>query len=58
MGSGYSSLADNLTQFNEFGLLPCTLKLEKFDEGHSIVNVMLSHNALFYHTRRLKFSNL
>ena len=35
MGSGYSSLADNLTKFHELGLLG-TLNLERLDEGHGI----------------------
>ena len=49
MGSGYSSLADNLTKFNELGLLG-TLKLERLDEGHGIESALVANNAQYHHT--------
>ena len=49
MGSGYSSLADNLAKFYELGLLG-TLKLERLDEGHGIEVTLVADNAQYHHT--------
>ena len=49
MGSGFSSLADNLTKSHELGLLG-TLKLERLDEGHGIEAAMVADNAQYHHT--------
>ena len=45
MGSGYSSLADNLIKFNELGQLPGTLKLERLNDRHDIEAAMVVNNA-------------
>ena len=57
MGSGYSSLADNLIKFNELGQLPGTLKLERLNDGHGIEAAMVVNNAQHHHTCRLKYNN-
>ena len=36
LGSGYTSLAENLIKFHNLGQLPCTFRLERLDEGCGI----------------------
>ena len=55
MGSGYSSLAENLMEFYELGQLPT--QLERLDEGHGIEMTMVANNALYHHFCRLKYNN-
>ena len=49
MGSGYSSLADNLTKFHELGRSG-TLKLERLDEGHGFEVALVANNAQYHLT--------
>ena len=49
-GSGYSSLAEHLIQFNELGQLSSTLPLEILDEGQGIEAAMIANKAQ-YHKR-------
>ena len=55
MGSGYSSLAENLMEFYELGQLP--IQLERLDEGQGIEMTMVANNALYHHSCRLKYNN-
>ena len=55
MGSGYSSLAENLMEFYELGQWP--IQLERLDEGQGIEMTMVANNALYHHSCRLKYNN-
>ena len=55
MGSGYSSLAENLMEFYELGQLP--IQLERLDEGQGIEMTTVANNALYHHSCRLKYKN-
>ena len=56
VGSGYSSLAENLIRFNELKELPCTLQLHRLDEGHGIEAAMVANSAGYHETCRLKYN--
>jgi len=56
VGSGYSSLADNLIKFNQLGELP--FKLERLDDGNGIEVTMVKNNAQYHQSCRLKYNNL
>ena len=47
-GSGYSSLAEHLIQFNELGQLSSTLPLEILDEGQGIEAAMIANKAQYH----------
>jgi len=53
VGSGYSSLAENLVKFSELGELPGSFHLERLDDGHGIEAAMVAHGAKYHHTCRL-----
>ena len=55
-GSGYTSLAEHLTQFNELGQLPSTMPIERLDEGHGIEAAMVANKAQYHQTCRLKYN--
>ena len=57
IGSGYSSLAENLIKFNELGELPGSLQLERLDDGHGIEAAMVAHGAQYHHTCKLQYNN-
>ena len=44
-GSGYSSLAEYLTKFNELGQLPSMFTLGRLDEGQGIEAAMVANKA-------------
>ena len=46
VGSGYSSLAEKLMEFNELGQLP--IQLERLDEGQGIEMTMIANNAQYH----------
>ena len=45
LGSGYSSLAEKLIEFNELGQLP--IQLERLDEGQGIEMTVVANNAQY-----------
>ena len=55
VGSGYSSLAENLIRFNQLGQLP--FHLERLDEGNGIEKTMITNSAQYHQSCRLKFNN-
>lgn len=55
VGSGYSSLAEKLMEFNELGQLP--IQLERLDEGQGIEMTMVANNAQYHQSCRLKYNN-
>lgn len=57
IGSGYSSLAENLIKFNELGELPGSFHLEILDDGHGIEAAMVEHGAQYHQTCRLQYNN-
>ena len=57
IGSGYSSLAENLIKFNELGELPASLQLERLDDGHGIEAAMVAHGAQYHQTCKLQYNN-
>ncbi|XP_076031372.1 uncharacterized protein LOC143019540 isoform X1 [Oratosquilla oratoria] len=56
VGSGYSSLAENLIRFNELKELPCTLQLHRLDEGHGIEAAMVANSAVYHKTCQLRYN--
>ena len=42
-GSGYMSLAENLNQFKDLGIVPMDLDVEKLDEGIGIQETLMIH---------------
>ena len=57
IGSGYSSLAENLIKFSELGELPGSFHLERLDDGHGIEAAMVAHGAQYHQTCRLQYNN-
>ena len=57
IGSGYSSLAENLIKFSELGELPRSIHLERLDDGHGIEAAMVAHGAQYHQKRRLQYNN-
>ena len=55
VGSGYSSLADNLIKFNQLGELP--FSLERLDEGNGIEMTMINNEAQYHQSCRVKYNN-
>lgn len=55
VGSGYSSLAEKLIEFNELGQLP--IQLERLDEGQGIEMTVVANNAQYHQSCRLKYNN-
>ena len=41
VGSGYMSLAENLNQFKDLGIVPMDLDVEKLDEGIGIQEILM-----------------
>ena len=57
VGSGYTSLSQNLLKFGELGQLPRTLQLQRIDEGCGIESTMVARNAQYHQSCRLKYNN-
>ena len=55
VGSGYSSLAENLIKCNQLGELP--FHLERLDNGNGIEMTMMTNSAQYHQSCRLKFNN-
>lgn len=55
MGSEYSTLAQNLTSFDEIDMLPRTLSLRRIDHGSDIEAAMIAHNARYHQSCKLKY---
>ena len=55
-GSGYTSLAEHLSQFNELGQLPSTLPIGRLDEGHGIEAAMFANKAQYHQTCRFMYN--
>ena len=45
VGSGYMSLAENLNQFKDLGIVPMNLDVEKLDEETGIQETLMIHSA-------------
>ena len=56
VGSGYMSLAENLNQFKDLGIVPMDLDVEKLDEGIGIQETLMIHSAKWHKTCSLKFN--
>ena len=56
--SGYKTLAVNLMQFGELGLLPVTLQLDRLDEGQGVEAALVSHKAVYHKRCMLRFSTM
>jgi len=57
IGSGYSSLVENLIKFSELGELPGSFHLERLNDGHGIEAVMVAHGAQYHQTCRLQYND-
>ena len=55
VGSGYSSLAEKLVEFNELKLLP--FQLEWLDKGQGIEMTMVANNSQYHQSCKLKYNN-
>ena len=55
-GSGYKTLAGNMMQFGELGLLPRTLQLDRLDEGEGIGAALVAHKAVYHKLCMLRFN--
>ena len=49
-GSGYTSLAEHLTQFNELDQLSSALPNGRLDEGHGIEAAVFANKAQYHQT--------
>jgi hypothetical protein len=54
---GYQSLANNLTKFDDLGKLPRTLQLDRIDKGQGIEAAMVTNEAKWHKTCRLRYNN-
>ena len=57
-GSGYHTLANNISRFNELGCLPIPLEIEKLDEGDGIAATFIKRSAKRHKICNNKFNNL
>ena len=55
--AGYKTLAENLFEFNQLGLLPRTINIETLDEGHGVEAAFIAHNACWHRSCRLTYNN-
>ena len=56
VGSGYMSLAENLNQFKDLGIVPMDLDVEKLDKGIDIQETLMIHSAKWHKTCSFKFN--
>ena len=55
--SGYMSLAKNLNQFKDLGIIPIDLDVEKLDEGIGIQETLMIYSAKRHKTAALNLIN-
>ena len=55
--AGYRTLAENLHEFNNLGLLPRTINIDELDEGHGVEAAFIAHNACWHRSCRLMYNN-
>ena len=48
IGSGYETLAGNLIQFGELGLLQRMLQCDRLDEGEGIEAALVAHKSVYH----------
>ena len=56
-GFGYSTLASNITRFNEFGELPVDIKVGRLDDGNGIEAAFLENKAKWHKSCHIKFNS-
>ena len=56
VGSDYMSLAENLNQFKDLGIVPMDLDVEKLNQGIGIQKTLMIHSAKWHKTCSLKFN--
>jgi len=56
IGSGYTSLAEQLISFNEISRMPINVDIKKLDNGSGIEATLAKHCAGWHKSCRLKFS--
>lgn len=57
VGKVYKSLAENLVKFDELGILPRTLLLDRLDEGEGIEAAMVANEAKWHQSCKLRYNN-
>ncbi len=57
LGQGYSSLAKNISRFNELQEMPMPIDLRRLDEGSGMEATMLEHQAKWHPSCNRKFNN-
>ena len=55
--SGYWTLAENLLELNQLGLLPRTINVDALDEGHGVEAAFIAHNACWHRSCMLMYNN-
>lgn len=53
----YKTLAENILEFNHFGLLTRTINIDTLDEGHGVEAAFVAHNACWHRSCRLMYTN-
>ena len=56
VGSGYKTLAEQLTNFSELGHMPIDVDIKQLDDGDGIEATLMRHHAGWHKTCRLKFN--
>jgi len=56
VGSGYKTLAEQLTNFSELGDMPINVDIKQLDDGDGIEATLMRHRAGWHKTCRLKFN--
>ena len=56
VGSGYTSLAEDLLRFQTLQHMPMDLNLERLDDGDGIESTLKAHRAEWHKKRRLKLN--
>ena len=55
--AGYKTLTENLLEFHALGLLPKTINIDILDEGNGIEAALITHNACWHRSCRIKYNN-
>jgi len=53
--AGYSSLVDNLTEFDNHGALPLSVRFEQMDDGSGVLETLIKQNARYHKVCRNRY---
>ena len=57
IGAGYTTLAENIQQFNQLGCMPVQINLSRLDEGEGIESTFLHYRARWHKSCYLLFNS-